>query len=204
MFNKVFCVIYLKMLKNKNKIFIFIILVFISSCQKVEILDPIVFDYNQFTKVSINAEKKNTIILYEPKFVEPFIDHSLENSPILYFNNWTKNNIQTLGTNNRFEINVIDASVRKTEIPNIDSKKYEEKTIFLYEVNYLVEFVIYDDSNFKFASTIVEANRTTTSGKYISLIEVERIIDDMIYKCLKDFSNKSKELIKDHMKQYIL
>ena len=69
------------MLKNKNKIFIFIILVFISSCQKVEILDPIVFDYNQFTKVSINAEKKNTIILYEPKFVEPFIDHSLENSP---------------------------------------------------------------------------------------------------------------------------
>ena len=51
------------MLKNRNKIFIFIILVFISSCQKVEILDPIVFDYNQFTKLSINAEKKNTIIL---------------------------------------------------------------------------------------------------------------------------------------------
>ena len=192
------------MLKNRNKIFIFIILVLISSCQKVEILDPIVFDYNQFTKISINAEKKNTIILYEPKFVEPFIDHSLENSPILYFNNWTKNNIQTFGTKNYFEINVIDASVKKTEIPNIDSKKYEEKTIFLYEVNYLVEFVIYDDSNFKLASAIVEANRTTTSGKYISLIEVERIIDDMIYKCLKDFSNKSKELIKDHMKQYIL
>ena len=192
------------MLKNKNKIFIFIILVFVSACQKVEILDPIVFDYNQFTKVSINAEKKNTIILYEPKFVEPFIDHSLENSPILYFNNWTKNNIQTFGTNNHFEINVIDASVKKTEIPNIDSKKYEEKTIFLYEVNYLVEFVIYDDSNFKLASTIVEANRTTTSGKYISLIETERIIDDMIYKCLKDFSNKTKELIKNHMSQYIL
>ena len=192
------------MLKNRNKIFIFIILVFISSCQKVEILDPIVFDYNQFAKVSINAEKKNTIILYEPKFEEPFIDHSLENSPILYFNNWTKNNIQTFGTKNYFEINVIDASVKKTEIPNIDSKKYEEKTIFLYEVNYLVEFVIYDDSNFKLASAIVEANRTTTSGKYISLIEVERIIEDMIYKCLKDFSNKSKELIKDHMKQYIL
>ena len=190
--------------KNKNKIFIFIILVFISSCQKVEILDPIVFDYNQFTKVSINAEKKNTIILYEPKFVEPFIDHSLENSPILYFNNWTKNNIQTFGTNNYFEINVIDASVKKTKIPNIDSKKYEEKIIFLYEVNYLVEFVIYDDSNFKLASTIVEANRTTTSGKYISLIETETIIDDMIYKCLKDFSNKTNDLIEDHMNQYIL
>ena len=192
------------MLENKNRIIIFIILLVISSCQKVEILDPIVFDYNQFTKLSINAEKKNTIILYEPKFVEPYIDHSLENSPILYFNNWTKSNIQTFGTNNHFEINVIDASVKKTEIPNIDSKKYEEKTIFLYEVNYLVEFVIYDDSNFKLASTIVEANRTTTSGKYISLIETERIIDDMIYKCLKDFSNKTKELIKNHMSQYIL
>ena len=47
------------MLKNRNKIFIFIILVFIASCQKVEILDPIVFDYNQFSKVSINVEKKN-------------------------------------------------------------------------------------------------------------------------------------------------
>ena len=129
------------MLKNKNKIFIFIILVFISSCQKVEILDPIVFDYNQFTKISINAEKKNTIILYEPKFEEPFIDHSLENSPILYFNNWTKNNIQTFGTKNYFEINVIDASVKKTEIPNTDSKKYEEKTIFLYEVNYLLNLL---------------------------------------------------------------
>lgn len=192
------------MLENKNKILILIILLFLSSCQKVEILDSIVFDYNQFTKISINAEKKNTIILYEPKFVEPFIDHSLDNSPILYFQAWTANNIQTFGTNNQFEINIIDASVKKTEIPNIDSKKYEEKTIFLYEVNYLVEFVIYDDSNFKLASTIVEANRTTTSGKYISLIETERIIEDMIYKCLKDFSNKTKELIKDHMKQYIL
>ena len=192
------------MLENKNRIVIFIILLFISSCQKVEIIDPIVFDNDQFTKISINAEKKNTIILYEPKFVEPFIDHSLDNSPILYFNDWTTNNIQTLGTNNYFEINIIDASVKKTEIPNIDSKKYEEKTIFLYEVNYLVEFVIYDDTNFKLASTIVEANRTTTSGKYISLIETERIIDNMIHKCLKDFSNKAKELIKDHMNQYIL
>ncbi len=192
------------MLENKNRIIIFIILLVISSCQKVEILDPIVFDYNQFNKLSINAEKKNTIILYEPKFVEPFIDHSLDNSPISYFNDWTTNNIQTIGTSNYFEINIIDASVKKTEIPNIDSKKYEEKTIFLYEVNYLVEFVIYDDNNFKLASTIVEANRTTTSGKYISLIEKERIIDDMIYKCLKDFSNKVNELVNNHMDQYIL
>ena len=192
------------MIKNKSKIILFIISLLIFSCQKVEILDPIVFDYTQFSKISINVEKKNTSIIYEAKFVEPFIDHSLINPPILYFNQWIDSNIKTFGTNNKFEINVIDASVKKTEIPNIDSKKYEEKTIFLYEVNYLVEFVIYDDSNFKLASTIVEANRTTTSGKYISLIEVERIIDDMIYKCLRDFANKSKELINDHMNEYIL
>ena len=55
------------MLENKNRIVIFIILLFISSCQKVDILDPIVFDNDQFAKISINAEKKNTIILYEPK-----------------------------------------------------------------------------------------------------------------------------------------
>jgi len=49
------------MIKNKSKIILFIISLLIFSCQKVEILDPIVFDYNQFTKLSINAEKKNTI-----------------------------------------------------------------------------------------------------------------------------------------------
>ena len=46
------------MLKNKNRIFIFIILLFISSCQKVEILDPIVFDYNQFNKITLMQKEK--------------------------------------------------------------------------------------------------------------------------------------------------
>ena len=49
------------MIKNKSKIILFIISLLIFSCQKVEILDPIVFDYTQFSKISINVEKKNTI-----------------------------------------------------------------------------------------------------------------------------------------------
>ena len=35
---------------------IFIILFFIFSCQPVEVLDEVIFEYNQLSKVSINAK----------------------------------------------------------------------------------------------------------------------------------------------------
>jgi hypothetical protein len=54
------------------------------------------------------------------------------------------------------------------------------------------------------ANSIVEAKRTTTSGKFISLMESERIIDTLILDCLIDFSKKSEELIKIHMNNFIL
>ena len=68
----------------------------------------------------------------------------------------------------------------------------------------LVEFILYDDSNFLLANTIVESNRTTTSGKYISLHESSIIIDTLILDCLKDFSIKTEQLTKTHMGKYIL
>ena len=74
----------------------------------------------------------------------------------------------------------------------------------MYEANFLVEFILYNDDNAILANTIVEAKRTTTSGKFISLDENEKIIDNLIYDCLIDFTKKSNELIKDHMKNFIL
>ena len=190
------------MLKNK---FLFLLLFFILlSCQKIEILEDISFDYNELSKITINAEIKNVLNLYEPSFSEPYIDHSLILPPKFYLNKWINSNINIFGTENNILINILEASVKKSEIINIDKKKYEEKTIFLFEVNFLVEFILYDDSNLILAKTLVETNRTTTSAKYISIQENEKIIKTIIYDSLVDFSIKAKELIEFHMKKFIL
>jgi hypothetical protein len=190
------------MFRIKFKYLILIFLLF--SCQQIEILDDIVFDYNQLPKIVISAEKKNVKELYESKFAEPYIDHSLDRPPQHYLNKWFENNLNIIGKENIFVINIIDASLKQSEIPNIDSKKYKEKNIFLFEVSFLVEFILYDDSSLFLANTIAEARRTTTSSKFISLIETERIIDSLILDCLKDFSKKSEELIRIHMESFIL
>ena len=74
----------------------------------------------------------------------------------------------------------------------------------MFEVSFLVEFILYDDSALVLANSVVEAKRTTTSGKFISLMESERIIDSLILDCLIDFSKKSEELILIHMSSFIL
>ena len=192
------------MIKNNLKNLIFLSLIGLFSCQPIEILDDVVFDYNQLQKIIINAEQKKVNDLYESKFSEHYIDHSLENPPTEYLINWFDSNIKIIGTENSFVINILDASLKKSEITNTNSKKYEEKTIILYEVSFLVEFVLYDDTKLVLANSIVEAKRTTTSSKFISLMESDRIIDNLILDCLIDFSKKSDELIKMHMSNFIL
>ena len=192
------------MIKNYFKYTILFICFGIFSCQPIELIDEIVFDYNQLSKIIISAEHKKIINSYDAKFNEPYIDHSLENTPIKFLSNWFENNINVFGTENSFEMVVLDASIKKSEIPNNDSKKYQEKTILIYEISYLVEFTLYDDYNVMLANSIVEAKRSTTSGKYISLMETERIIDTLILDCLIDISKKSEELIKIHMSNFIL
>ena len=46
--------------------------------------------------------------------------------------------------------------------------------------------------------------RSTTSGKFISLNERDRILDNLTLDALRDLSNKSVELLKMHMSEYIL
>ena len=152
----------------------------------------------------LNSQQKKINNLYNVKFDDSFIDDQLDNPPYYFLKNWIDNNINIFGTKNTFTINVIDASVKRKEIENVDFKKYEEKIIYFYEISYLVEFILYDDNNIILANSIVESKRSTTSSKNISLNDLDLIINNLIYKCLMDFTNKAEELILKHFEDYIL
>lgn len=188
------------------RIFFFasIILFFIFSCQPAEKINDIVFDYSQFTKLSFFANTKKINTLYESKYGDNYIDNTLDKPPSFRIEEWLNKNIDFIGNENFLEINIIDSSLKKSEIANHEKKKYKEKTILLFEASYLVEFILYDDNSSILASTIVEASRTITSGKYISIQESENIIDYLIFLCLKDFSSKAEELLKIHLKNFII
>ena len=97
----------------------------------------------------------------------------------------------------------MDASITKKEINNEDAKKYEEKTIFLFEINYLVEFELYDDSNFLLGNTSIETSRSTTSSKNISLNEIDLITNDLIFNALNDFTKEIKSMLKLYISEYV-
>ena len=190
-----------KILKIKTIFFIFFI---IFSCQPVEILDDIVFDNNLLTKISINAKEKLINEVYEINYIDPYIDHSIKNPPLFRLNNWLDQNIKIFGSQNKLTIDIIKASLTKIERENKNIKKYQEKTEFFYEIHFIIDFKLYNDSNFILAITKAEAKRSTTSSKYISLNEKENIFDTLILDALIDISLKADELLKIHMHEYIL
>jgi len=179
-------------------------IIFLLSCQKIEKINDVALDYSKLPKITLNVKEKMIENFYEPKFADPYIDHSLLNTPIFFLHNWLENNIQNEGNNNKLIVNILDASLKKNEEKNLDSKKYEEKIIYKYEVSFLIEYLIYDDSNILIANSIVESKRTTTSGKYLSINESENILDLLIIDCLIDFSNKTNELLNLYMKDYLI
>ena len=191
---------------NKSlKIFIlFIVFPSLFSCQPVEILDEVIFDYDLLTKININAEQKYINEIYEINYVDPYIDHSITNPPLLRIKNWLDQNVNIFGSQNKLTINIVDASLTRIEIKNETSKKYEEKTKFYYEMHYMLEFFLHDDNDLIIATTIVEAKHSTTSGKFISLNEKEKIINTLILDTLIDVSLKSKELLKEYMFEFML
>ena len=68
----------------------------------------------------------------------------------------------------------------------------------------MIEFELYDDNNFMLATINAETERTTTSSKFVSLNEKERVLDTLILEALLDISLKSDELLKTHMSEYLL
>ena len=183
---------------------IFFILFFIFSCQPVEVLDEVIFEYNQLPKISINAKEKLINEVYEINYVDPYIDHSIKHTPLSRIKNWLDQNINIFGTQNKLTINIIDASLTRIERKNDSKKKYEENTEFFYEMHYMLEFLLLDDNDLILATTVVEAKHSTTSGKFISLNEKENIVDTLILDTLIDVSLKSEELLKKHMFDFVL
>ena len=70
------------MINNIIKFLLLFFLLFLISCKKIEILNPVIIDYDKLARISINAENKKIGILFESTFQEPYIDHSLTKSPI--------------------------------------------------------------------------------------------------------------------------
>ena len=187
----------------KNKLISLFLLLFILACEPVEIISPLEYDISKLAIISINFNKITVNSDYNPVFSKFNIEDQLKNPPILQIQNWIKQNIRSFGNQNEFVINILDASITKKEIDNLEAKKYEEKTIYLYEVFFLVEYELYDSAGYLLANTTVESSRSTTSQKFISLNETELIIYDVINKTLLDFTNETKSMIQIYMQEYI-
>ena len=102
------------------------------------------------------------------------------------------------------KITILDASLKRLEEKDPEAKKFESKDVSKYEMFFLVEYNLYDDSNYLIATANVESYRSTTSGISITISERERIIDELILESIRDFSNQSKNLISQYMADYIL
>ena len=187
-----------------KKLIILFVSFCIFSCQPIEKIERIVFDNNQFSKFDILSNSIEITEIFEKKISNPYIGHTLEVDPSQRIINWVNDNFKAIGNENIFTVTILDASLRQTEIENSEAKNFDEKTNYKYELFYLIEFNLYDDSRNLVASTLVENSRSTTSGLFISIQEREKIIDDLVYQGLNDISNETKFLLIKYMGDFIL
>ncbi len=187
-----------------NKIFSFLLFAFIISCQPIEQIEEVVFDNSQLSKINILSKDIEVKTTFEKKITDPYIGHTLRIEPSQRIANWINDNFKAIGYENKLEVVILDSSLLKTEFENKDTKNFDEKKNYKYELFYLIEFNLYDDSNNLVASTLVETIRSTTSGVYISIQNTEKVIDDLVYLSLLDLSLESNKLLKQYMSDFIL
>lgn len=178
--------------------------IFTFACQPIEKIDKVVFDNKQFASFDILSNSIEVTEIFEQKISEPYIGHTLKPNPSERIINWVKNNFKAIGRENNLNIIILDATITQNQFENKESKKFDEKNNYKYEIFYLLEFNLYDDSNNLLVSTIVETSRSTTSGVYISIQEKEKIIDELILQAVIDISNESKKLLTNYMGNYLL
>ena len=174
------------------------------ACQPIEKVNHIVFDNSQFAHFNILSTSIDIDEIFEKKISDPYIGHTLKVNPSERIINWINENFKPIGNENIFNVTILDASITQTQFENKDAKNFDEKNNYIYELFYLLEFSLFDDSDNLVASTIVETSRSTTSGIYISIQEKENIIDDLIYNSLVDISNETNKLLINYMANYIL
>ena len=187
-----------------KKIIISFILLFIFSCQPIEKIDSIVFDNSQFFKFDLLSSSIEINEVFEKKISDPFIGHTLKVNPSQRIINWVNDNFKAIGNENLFTVTILDASLTQIEFENNEAKNFDEKTNYKYELFYLIEFNLFDDSRNLVASTLVENARSTTSGIFISIQEKENIINELVYQGLNDITNESTLLLKKYMGNFIL
>jgi len=188
----------------KKLILNFIFLFTLISCQPIEKVNHIVFDNNQLAHFDILSNSIEIKEIFEKKISDPYIGHTLKINPSERIIDWINDNFKPIGNENIFNVKILDASITQTQFENKEAKNFDEKDNYMYELFYLLEFSLFDDSGNLVASTLVETSRSTTSGIYISIQEKDNIIDDLIYRSLVDISNETKKLLTDYMNSYIL
>lgn len=176
----------------------------IISCQPIEKVNYIVFDNSQFAHFDILSKSIEIQEIFEKKISEPYIGHALKINPSERIINWINDNFKPIGNENTFKATILDASITQKQYKNKDAKNFDEKNNYIYELFYLLEFSLFDDSGNLIASTLVEVSRSTTSGIYISIQDRDNIIDDLIYNSLVDVSKESKKLLINYMTNYLL
>ena len=186
------------------KIFFLLLIFFICSCQPVEKLDSVVFDNKQFTSFDIASNNIEIKQIFEKKFSAPYIGHTLKIDTSQRIISWVNDNFKSIGNENNFVVSILDASLSQIEFENTEAKNFDEKINYKYELFYLIEFNLFDDSGDLIATTLIETSRSTTSGLYISIHEKENIINDLIYQSLNDLSSDSNILLKQYMGEFIL
>ena len=188
----------------KKLIIILLFLLNVIACQPIEKVNHIVFDNSQFANFNILSTSVEIKEIFEKKISDPYIGHTLTVNPSQRIINWINDNFKPIGNENTFNVTILDASIIQTQFENKDAKNFDEKNNYLYELFYLIEFSLFDDTGNLVASTLVESSRSTTSGVYISIQEKDNIIDDLIYNSLVDISNETKKLLTNYMANYIL
>jgi len=179
---------------------------FLSSCEKTEFLEDVVFDNSLLNGISFNVAEKEINIIYESTFNEPFVDHVMVTSPTARVISWLENNINNFGTMNKIAIDIQKASITRKEIVSKVEVKgiIKKQNEYLYEIIFEILYFLYNDSNQILATTKAEVFRSTTSSQFISLNERNLILDNITLEALRDLSNKSVELLKVHMSEYVL
>ena len=179
---------------------------FLSSCEKTEFLEDVVFDNSLLNGISFNVAEKEINIIYESTFNEPFVDHVMVTSPTARVISWLENNINNFGTMNKIAIDIQKASITRKEIVSKVKVKgiIKKQNEYLYEIIFEILYFLYNDSNQILATTKAEVFRSTTSSQFISLNERNLILDNITLEALRDLSNKSVELLKVHMSEYVL
>ena len=176
----------------------------LNACQPIEKVNHIVFDNSQFAHFNILSTSVEIKEIFEKKISDPYIGHTLKVTASDRIISWINENFKPIGNENIFNVTILDASITQTQFENKDAKNFDEKNNYIYELFYLLEFSLFDDSGNLVASTLVETSRSTTSGIYISIQEKENIIDDLIYNSLVDISNETNKLLINYMSNYIL